>query len=260
MALIGLKSSIDPAQLTEKLAVQPFPALLELYLTRRDTDGEIRGTIERLLRSHPQLKFMLHSPVTPLGGIALAIDSPDYAALLRFAKLCASHPAILGGVMHTQTDGMPFLGMRVSRNLAALRDEVPNIDELWYFENLPGETGSEKGFREFQARFAIQRVTVDMSHWLAQNSLASLEAYLAERAAAELPTYVHMSDHTEGNGKPVSEHLGKGSVQWETMAPLIDFGVIETLSEPEQLGREMKADFRAYMDYKSGARQRRLFD
>ncbi len=259
MTIIGIKSSIDPAQLTEKLNVQPFPALIELHLTRHDTNAEVRGTIERLRRSHPQLQFMLHSPVTPLGKIALAIDSPDYAALLRFAKLCASHPHIIGGVMHTQTVGMPFLGMRVARNLEALREAVPELDSLWYFENLPGETGKEKGFREFQARFAIKQITLNMSHWLAENSLASLEAYLMERTEMELPTYVHISDHTELNNNPSSEHIGKGSVAWETMTPLIDFGIIETESEPEQLGREMKLDYRKFMDFKTGVRQRSLF-
>jgi hypothetical protein len=255
---IGLKSSLDPDQLTEKLRVEPFPQVLEFHLTSTDTDALILGTIERLRVKHPELRFMLHTPLGPQWHGALAVDSTDIAALLRFARLCGAHPAIIGGVMHTETHGMPFLGMRVARNLAVLREKVPDLDTRWWFENLSGETGTAFGFRAYLARFGIRQVTVDVSHWLAYNDQASLEEFLAGRRDAGLPTYVHISDHVIGDRDTKPRSIGSGDADFGTLLPLIDFGVIETFSEPERLGREMKRDYVWVTERKAGVRRTRI--
>jgi hypothetical protein len=247
----GLKSSIDPEQLREKLNVTPFPSVLELHLTEHDSDDAIVKTIDTLHQAHPELIIMLHAPMGETWNGSIGIDSTDIHTLRRFARLCKSHLAVMGGVMHTESDRAAFNHDLAVANLALLRREFPEIDELWWFENLPGATATQAGWKAYLEEFDIQRVTIDISHWLATNSLASLEAELTARAQRTQPTYVHISDHIERDGQSRPAHLGEGDVVWERLAPLIAFGVIETFSEPEELGREMKEDYARFLSYLS---------
>jgi len=244
MRLIGIKSSLHPEQLRNKLTVNP--PLLELHLWQHDLD-ELEKTklaIQELAREHPSMKLMLH---TPLGedDEELCIDG-DYEMLSRFAELTLCDKQVIGAVMHPEQS--IFNADRAKENITRLRSEHTSAEQMFYYENLSGDrTRKLEDFKSFIIEFGIKKVTVDLAHAAAFHSQEQIEALYSWLKAHNIEIYTHISDNVQHSGDTRPKHLGEGDLDFSSLVKLIDFGVIETYSSDELKGTEIKQDYGRYL-------------
>jgi hypothetical protein len=249
MELIGIKSSLDPLQLRNKIF--PELRLLELHLYEDEVADVVhcKERIRHLLQQYPQLQLMLHCPVIKEKDAMLAISDKKHLDLLEKLYDLCTVKGVLGAVVHCEYHEPTDMRV-VAENLAHLRAKYP-IDSVFYFENICGPaTWHGDGFIRFIEEFNMKKVTVDFTHFLShhdENELIELIEYL-EDTGREI--YYHISDNIElsGNGKPL--HIGAGTLDFERLIAHVHFGVIETYSSDEQQGVEMKEDYKKFMRMK----------
>lgn len=242
---LGVKSSLDKEQLNNKLSVNPD--LLELFLIGSDFEEyeKLERKVEELLLVNPGLKVMLHCPVLKDRKEPLTLEDQDCKEYIKsMHHISEKFENVIGFVQHPELSSSTGDKFEViKKNLEELREELPNIDDYMYVENLIGElTLQGEDFKDFLKRLDIKNVCFDFAHFSSAQGEEDMNQML-EYLKENYNVYWHISDNHYGCGSEKPKNIGEGHIDFEKMLGYLDKGIVETVSSNEKEGKEMREDY-----------------
>ncbi|RLG28106.1 hypothetical protein DRN98_10010, partial [Methanosarcinales archaeon] len=233
--IIGLKSSIDPGELKERLKVNP--QLIEFHLFEEDlyeNKANLEKSIEYL--QSKGIRVMLHMPFTFKGKkFTLAVkDVAGPISMLRIlGKICKKYK--IGAVVHPSefVEGVKEEKQLLIENLMKLEDYY----DFFYFENVTNCIYSTTGaVYEISKKSGIKNVCIDLAHLFGVYKDNNKIINHIKKLSKHFNTYFHVNDC---DGVTHSTEIGKGKIDFERVLPCINFGVAEIVSKDEFNPKEM---------------------
>jgi tRNA G37 N-methylase Trm5 len=231
--LIGLKSSIVPAQLKERLKYDPH--ILELHLREGDLEiKQLPKTIEMLQKKG--IHVSLHMPFTYDCGKYYSLAQKNIGNEMQMfrslGKLCKKYH--LKAVVHpVQNNGIAQDEDMLTKHIKLLSGYF----DYFYFENMGfGLFSKYEDIIRIGKNAGVKNMCIDTCHlFIAYQNNDKIERHVKE-VQKQFNTYFHLNDHDYVTH---SCEIGKGFIDFSRVFPYVNYGVTEVKSKDENNPHEM---------------------
>jgi endonuclease IV len=245
----GIKTSLNPTQIKNKLlGLSEKPNLIEVHLFDSDI-AQLDEKLSVLRKAAPSAKIVFHCPYLDHKGAYMDLtDVESLQLLIPLYELCKANSDYLGVVLHPEYSKMTERNVALSlikTSLTYLDAHIPYFRDYSFFENNPGVWGKTlSGYLEILTIVNAQNICFDVSHFAAYNSQDEFYRGLKELKKRFKTVYYHLSDHYFADQNTKALNIGKGQIDFEELLIDLELGIVETLSRDEDLGEEIKEDYK----------------
>ncbi|MEM4396370.1 MAG: hypothetical protein QXR30_01800 [Candidatus Woesearchaeota archaeon] len=241
--LIGIKSSLNLEQLKNKIV--PELELLEIHLRVEDFlfENFILERLEYAKSLNKNLKFTLHCPFYETDNeFSSLVDEKFEFFLRRYKTLVQKEKSIIGIIQHIESryDEKNIETIAI-KNLQLIRKE--KMIDYFYFENtLSKITFPFENYLIFLDRNGIKQICFDFSHYVANYSEEEFYDTL-KLITKKYKVYYHISDNKFKSKNSFPKNLFNGNIDFKKIKKYVNFGILETYSKNEIIGKEIKEDY-----------------
>ena len=251
MENIGIKSGWRHEAVKNRLCVNP--SIIEFYLNYGDLENnpeEIKKSIKFLQKRG--IRVMIHQPICYKGKEITLGSEKDFETVDRATKalfeLIEGFDNCLGIIMQpmmTEEIKKIVSTNEFKANLGKLIEKYPQFLDKVFLENVfPKIYSKESEIEEIIDEFKLKQIAIDTAHFHNSNQNTKQLRTLLEKISKKVKIYFHVADSI---GKVVNGddcvNLGKGKVDFNLIKDFINFGVIETFSKDEKIGKEIVEDY-----------------
>lgn len=241
--LIGIKASLNLEQLKNKIV--PELELLEIHLRAEDFLFE-DFILERLKFAksiNNKLKFTLHCPFYETDQeFSSLVDTNFEFFLKKYKRLIEREKSIIGIIQHIESRYDYKNDEKIAeKNLELIKKE--KMMEYFYFENtLTKLTFPFENYINFLDKNGIKQICFDFSHYVSNYSEEKFYNTL-KLITKKYKVYYHISDNKFKSKNSFPRNLFEGNINFKKIKKYVNFGILETYSKNEIIGKEIKEDY-----------------
>lgn len=266
---IGLKANWKPIQLEKRLNFKPH--IMEFYLGKGDVENNLPKIEEAIKKVRDKgMKLMIHSPHHYNGEFLRIItesDTEKKALFDYFEKIMPifeKYENLIGLNIHPTED--PKEDSEQNRdllfeNLIILKKKHKKLFDYLYLENENGGMmASPNPFIELNKKIGLKNLIFDLAHHY--NEYGSMDVMIKDikKLGNYLNLYFHIVDSDGDYIEQVRDcvPIGEGHLDFESLTPLMDIGVIEVNSKDENNPVEMFDGYKRIINLKK--EEKKTFD
>ncbi|HYD04031.1 MAG TPA: hypothetical protein VEC16_07080 [Alphaproteobacteria bacterium] len=227
--LIGLKCSLKKEDMATRL--RKNPQIMEIHLFDNDLDPKNIPLFEKRVTElkNKGIEVFFHVPFR-IDGKAYAIDNDRVVEFLKnLGGLCKKH--FISSVIHLHSEASSINEQAV---LAKVK-ELSNYYDYFYFETLTMSFDTQESIMKIAKSAGFKNICVDINHlYITYKNNKKIVSVIKE-IQNNFNTYFHVADH---DPKTHTREVGKGPIDFKTILPLVNKGVIEVKSKDESKPKE----------------------
>ena len=246
---IGIKSHWKKKQILNRL--KTGTKIVELHLDDKDLEKrfeQIQKTIKFLQEKN--IKVMIHQPVYYKDKFFTLGSTKDFATISeatgKLLELIRGFDNCIGIIMQPSMSlGIKTSNKELIQNLKKLFELYPTLIDKIHLENIFNGTFTKAEDIIFVVeQTKLKNICIDTAHFTNAKQNITQLIKLVKSLKDKVNIYFHLADSIGGMYKGRDcVNIGKGIVNFKALEPFIKFGIIETLSKKEEIGKEIIQDY-----------------
>ncbi len=246
---IGIKSNWRHKHLLNR--IKTGTKIIEFHLNENDLEQrfeQIRKEIKFLQERN--IRVMVHQPVHYKNKFVTLGSRLDFETLSettgKLLELIRGFDNCIGLVMQpAMTNSVKTSNSELIQNLITLSQQYPSFLDKVYFENVFTNTfSSVADIKSVVEKAKLKNICIDTAHFTNSKQNISQLINLVKELHNKVSIYFHIADSVGEiyNGSDCV-NIEKGIIDFKSLAPFINFGIIETMSKDESKGKEIIRDY-----------------
>jgi tRNA (guanine37-N1)-methyltransferase len=242
--IIGLKASTVSGEI--KAALVKNPKIFEFHLSDKDLSDANISKLENIIvdLKNKGLEVFIHVPHS-INGSPYVLSDPEALTLTKkIGELCKRH--FVSAIIHLSNgaEELPEENLFLEK-IKVLQDYYP----YFYFENLTAMFNTKEEILRISRKAGFQNICIDLAHLqIIYNDAKKVESTI-KSIQKEFNTYFHIADSLGHDAEPHTCEISKGLIDFHTVLPLVNKGVIEVYSKDWLHPKEMYASYDALDTY-----------
>jgi tRNA (guanine37-N1)-methyltransferase len=226
--ILGLKTGIIDHEFRERL--RRNPSIMELHLEKDDLFQMHNLEEKIILLQEKGIQVVLHVPFFKKDKIRYELEQENIEEeeqmLNMLGALCKKY--YLRAVVHVNGAEVPHKTNEelLVKNIKKFRQYY----DYFYFETLTHGFAKTEEIIKIAKKAEIKNICIDINHLFITYGHTEEVAKAIKKLSEEFNVYFHVSDH---DLKTHTCEIGKGYINFEVVAPLFTYGVVEVASKDE---------------------------
>jgi tRNA (guanine37-N1)-methyltransferase len=227
--IIGLKTGIKEHEFNERL--RRNPSIVELHLENKDLEEKSKLEEKIIFLKKKGIQVVLHVPFYRSDKKRYELEQEnteeEEKMLNLLGGLCKKY--YLRAVVHVNGAELPHKTNEelLVRNIRKLKQYY----DYFYFETLTSGFATTEEIIRVAKKAEIKNICIDINHLFITYKKTEKVAESIVKISEEFNVYFHVSDH---DMKTHTCEIGKGYINFNLVAPLFTYGVVEVSSKDEE--------------------------